>query len=505
MDKGGGTPKTAAMGSQPPRSRVLDAVDALRVFDRERAVHLLEEELRHGPLSGDRWKSVNRLAAQIGEVEIAIEAARRHAQTAPLTLERLLQYWGELAAYDRTPEAREEVARLPSAWRHHPAVLHFLGTVAGQEGDFGQAEALYREALAQASHLPQTWFALAMIKRFATDDPDLAAMERLLPDIERRAEPALRARFLYGLAKAWDDCGEYDRAFAYYSRGAALRRSEEKWDPEALARHAEALIRDFTPESLQRLKASGADRKALFVNGLPRSGTTLMEQILVSHSQVAEGGEVNLLRAALIPAGDYSLAGALRYEQQMAGLGGSRAADPWGALAASYFRLLRMRFQTDGLVVDKTLGQSHFMGLLLHMLPQARVIWMRRDPEDAALSCFRNFFTGRIPWCWGLEDIGRFFAIEDQLFAHWSSQFPERILVVPYEKLVRAPEEWIPRILAHVGLPDEPQVRDFHATARSVRTASVQQVRAPISTARIGQAEAYAMHLAPFRAAYERR
>jgi len=501
MDKAGPGSRTGAMGSQP-RSRILDAIDALRVFDRERAVHLLEEELRQGPPSGDRWRSVGRLAAQIGEIDGAMESARRYSLTAPATLERLLHYWGELAGYDRTAQAREEVGKLPASSRRHPAVLHFLGTLAGQEGDFEQAERLYREALAQSPALPQTWFALAMIRSFAPGDPDFSAMERLLPEIERGAAPALRARFLYGLAKAWHDCGEYDRAFALYSRGAELRRSEETWDPAMLSRHADALIRDLTPYALQRLVPSGSARKALFVNGLPRSGTTLVEQILVSHSQVAEGGEVNLLRAALIPTGDHSLAGALHYQQRVTSLGGSRADDPWGALAASYFRLLEMRFRTDELVVDKTLGQSHFMGLLLHMLPEARVIWMRRDPEDVALSCFRNFFTGSIPWCWSLEDIGRFFAIEDRLFEHWSGQFPERILVVPYEELVRAPDEWIARILDHAGLPDEPQVRAFHATRRNVRTASVQQVRAPISTARIGQAEAYAAHLAPFRAAY---
>src|SRR5690606_16992079 len=133
--------------------------------------------------------------------------------------------------------------------------------------------------------------------------------------------------------------------------------------------------------NVARLRPSGNGRPALFVNGLPRSGTTLVEQILVSHSRVAEGGEINLLRAALIPAGDRSLAGARRYEQRTAG-----KPDPWGALAGDYFRMLEMRFRTGELVVDKTLGQSHFMGLLLHMLPAARVIWMRRDPEDVALS-----------------------------------------------------------------------------------------------------------------------
>src|SRR5690606_9533359 len=181
------------------------------------------------------------------------------------------------------------------------------------------------------------------------------------------------------------DCGDHDRAFALYSEGAALRRADEKWDYQALDRFADALIRDFTPKTLEQLKPSQDRRPALCVNGLPRSGTTLVDQILVSHSAVADGGEVNLLRASLIPTGDSSMAGALRYQQRMAG-----SADPWGALAASYFRMLEMRFRTRALVVDKTLGHSHFMGLLVHTLPGARVVWMRRDPEDTALSCFRT-------------------------------------------------------------------------------------------------------------------
>ncbi len=482
----------------PPQSRILDAVAALKELDRKRAVRLLEEELRLGPPSGDRWKSVARLAGQIGEIDIAIEAARRYAETAPQTLDRLMHYWGELAGYDRTGEARRETRKLPATLRRHPGVLHFLGTLAGQEGDFASAEGLYRDALAQSPLVPQTWFALAMIRTFAPGDPDLAEMERLRSAIESSgAEPASVARFLYGLAKAWHDCGDYDRAFALYSQGAALRRREEKWDPDSLERHADELIGDFTAENVARLRPSADVRPALFINGLPRSGTTLVEQILVSHSQIAEGGEINLLRPALIPTGDRSLAGALRYEQRMSG-----HADPWGALAEDYFHMLEMRFRTNERVVDKTLNQSHFMGLLLHMLPGARVIWMRRNPEDVALSCFRTFFSSPLPWSWSLEDIGRYFAIEDRLFEHWAQEFPERILAVPYEGLARAPDEWIPRILAHAGLPDEPQVREFHATRRNVRTASVQQVRSPISTARIGQAQAYATHLAPFREAY---
>lgn len=483
------------MASQP-EPRIIQAVAALRALDRDGAVRLLKDELRHGPSTGERWRSVAMLASQIGEIELTLQAMRRFAATEPATLERKLVWWGELAGFDRTEEALREIAALPAQVQNHPAVLHFLGISAGAAGEFDKATDYYRRAIAQTELVPQTWFALAMIKTFGAGDADLATMERIAPQM-RGAEPSLRARFLYGLAKAYHDIGDHDRAWQCYSEGAALRRMDEKWDPQGLSRFADDLIAHFTPETMAGLRpVQSQPRKALFVNGLPRSGTTLVEQILVSHSQVDNGSEVNLLRAALIPTGQHTMRDALAYQQRHAG------DDPWGRLAQAYFRMLEERFRTRRLVVDKTLSQSHFMGLLLHMLPDARVIWMRRNPEDVALSCFRNFFTSKIPWSWSMEDIGRFFAIEDRLFQHWTALFPDRILVVPYEEMVRDPAQWVDRILAHAGLDPEPQVHEFHKTRRSVKTASVSQVREPISTKRIGLSQAYDRQLEPFRAAY---
>jgi hypothetical protein len=479
-----------------PANRILGAIERLKLGERDAAAELLREELQFGSSSGERWRSVQRLAAQIGEVDMALEAARRLAATQPVTLEGLLGYCGELSAAGRAEQAREVVLRLPEQVRGHPSALHFLGAIAGDLGDFTAAEDFYRRAIALNPHAPHTWFALAMIKTFTPDDPDLQQMV----DVRRHmsgADKALEARFLYGLAKAFHDCGEFDRAFTLYSEGAALRRAEERYDAAAHEAFGEALMRDFDREALRRLVPSQAgDQRVIFVNGLPRSGTTLVEQVLASHSRVEDGAEVNLLRAALIPTLDYTYAGALRYQQ------GSSDPDPWGKLARDYRTMLTMRFRTEGRVVDKTLNQSRLMGFLLHALPDAKVMWLRRDAEDAALSCFRSFFTSQLAWSWSLADIGHFFRIEDRMYAHWAEAFPERILTVPYEQLVREPAAWIPRIAGFANLAMEPQMLDFHRTRRSVRTASVQQVRNPISTARIGAAEAYAKYMGPFRDAY---
>lgn len=477
-------------------NRILDAIEALKRGERQNAIRLLQHEFAVGPPSGERWASIAKLASNMGEIELALDAWRRFADTEPIDLARKLSYWGELANLGRTNLARAALDALDERQRLHPAILHFSGSLAGQEGDFVAAERHYREALAGTPNLPQTWFALAMIKQFSVDDPDLAMMERLLP-VMRKAAPEVRARFLYGLAKARQDCGDHALAFALYDEGAALRRADERFDLVRFKAFARATIRDFTADNFANLKPSAArEQKVIFVTGLPRSGTTLVEQILASHSQVVDGAEVNLFRAALSPTVDFTLNGAQAYERRGA------SEDPWGDVARDFRAMLDQRFRTKGIVVDKTLCQSHFMGLIMHALPDAKVVWMRRNPEDAAFSCFRSFFSSPLPWTWSLSDIGSFFRIEDQLFEHFRRQFPDRILPVQYEELAKSPDKWITRILAHAGLAMEERVLDFHKTRRSVRTASVQQVRSPISTGRIGLSRDYARFLEPFRRAY---
>lgn len=479
-------------------NRIMQAVEALKALDRDLALSLLNTELRLGPAIGDSWLGVSRLSRQIGELDICVEASRRYALTVPFSLERKLYYWGELANAGRSELALEEFGSLPVGQQNLPVLLHFMGTIAGERGNFLEAEDYYRRALAASPLLFQTWFALAMLKTFSKGDADLVAMERMLPSA-RSAAPDLYARFLYGLAKAYRDCGEHDRAFAYYEEGAAIRSGQVRFDGERLSLFADQLIRDFSIAKMSELlPSSDHSKRVVFVNGLPRSGSTLIEQILTSHSLVSDGGEVNLIRSAFIPTGDYSFNGALAYQQR------TRSKDPWQNLADHYHRMIKMRFGESGRIVDKTLGQSHLMGLLLHILPNAKIIWVRRAPQDAALSCFQTFFSAPIPWSWSFENIGQYFNIEDRLFNHWTEQFPDRILAVPYEELVSEPKNWIPQMLAHAGLSDEPQVYQSHLNKRSVRTASVQQVRRPISTDRVGSARDHDAYLTQFWAAYRK-
>ncbi|MFN4019508.1 MAG: tetratricopeptide repeat-containing sulfotransferase family protein [Erythrobacter sp.] len=476
---------------------ILKAIDSLNAHDRASAVRHIMAELRKAPPDSKRYNAIARLAQEVGELDLAIEATRRQARHNPIDGASQLAYLGQLAQAGRTQAALEALAKLPASMKADPALRHFHATLHSEMGDFDAAVRAYRDVLDDDPRVLQSWFALTMLKTFSPGDPDLAQMEAALP-VAMAAEPVLRARFLYGLGKAWADIGDLDRSFGYYHQGAALMRAALPYQAEALAQRVDAIIAGFTLQAMQTLRPSHEpSSRPIFVTGLPRSGTTLVEQILATHSQVSDGAETNLFKAAAIPANFDGIAGARAFERRFAA-----HPDPWGDMARDYLRMLDMRFGGQGRVVDKTLVQSQLLGLILHALPNARVIWLRRRPEDCALSAFRSFFTAPIAWSWSFADIGHFFRLEDRLFAHWTKVHPDKILVVHYEELVSRPEEWIARILDHVGLPHEAGLEQFHLTRRSVRTASVRQVREPISTGRIGAADRYAPYMTDFHSAY---
>ena len=311
--------------------------------------------------------------------------------------------------------------------------------------------------------------------------------------------PQAKATHSYALGKAYEDCGDFNRAFEFYSAGAALTKQLHARDQQMYRRTAEDVISTFTLADLGSLVPSSAlSQRSLFVTGLPRSGTTLTERILSGHSEVVDGAETNLFGAAILPTRGLRFEDALRYQQR------SSHEDPWGEIGRDYLHLLDLRFRTSGLVVDKSLGETRLAGLILHALPNARIAWVRRSPEDVALSCFATYFDNRSRWSSSLTDIADHMLIEDRLFHHWSSLFPERILVVRYEELVRSPASWAETLQRHFRLNVEPGIEKVSRDDRAIKTASVSQVRQPISVARIGRAENFARHLEPFRNRYYR-
>ncbi|MBW8753787.1 MAG: sulfotransferase [Sphingomonadales bacterium] len=428
-----------------------------------------------------------------GEVGLAHRAMDAYVTAAGATPEALFHKVVLLTQTGRLREAHDMLAVMPSARMDPAARAYVLGNTALTLGLIDQGRAELEKVIRDRPGWGPAWVSLASAVNFATDPLG----DRLLADLAAAEhQPAGdRARFHYALGKLHHDRGAPDRAFAAFAQGAALLRGALPYSRRGNEAGAEAAMSGFRSGLIEQWQAQQTRRtgRPIFVTGLPRSGTTLVEQILTSHSAVADGGEISLAHHVAVATGGTS-GGAI--ERHLAA-GGST--DAMGGL---YLHLLEERFGPEGRIVDKTVDNSRFLGLIAAALPDAPLIWMRRDPLDSAWSCFRTFFIHGVAWSYDLADIAHHFALEDRLVDYWQERLGDRLMVVPYPALVDAPEDWTRRILAHCGLAEEEQVHRFHETDRVVATASALQVRRPINRSGIGVAERYREFLQPFVEAY---
>jgi tetratricopeptide (TPR) repeat protein len=361
------------------------------------------------------------------------------------------------------------------------------------QGRIEEAADQLRAALACDPTNPEAYLALSDTKRFTAGDPLIAQMEAVL------AQPCAaggtpRPELNFALGKAYDDIGASALAFAQWTEGNALRRQASRYDEAANLAHFERVIEAFTPERMAALRGSGcAAELPIFIIGMPRSGSTLCEQILASHSQVSGGGELpHLARSIDLHAGERPQLGPfpLRFH---AWTGGDLA-----AVAERYLARLVPYAQGRPHVTDKMLTNFLLLGFIHLALPRAKVIHVRRDPADNCLSCFSKDFGSRMPQSNALGSIGRYYRAYHALMAHWRLVLPEgAFLDVDYEELVADTEGQTRRMLDYCGLGFEPECLAFHRTQRPVRTASVSQVRQPIYARAVQRWRAYEAHLGP--------
>ncbi len=476
---------------------VLKALDALNGLDRDAACDFLRQDLATSVAYGERFSSISQLAQTIGELPIQLEAARRYAHTPPPSLGRILFFCKALNLNGRSKDAAQIVANLPAPYQADAKLDYFRGVLASQAGRFSEAENHLNTALAKAPLMAEAWYGLATIKTATSDDTlkSMLAAERAI----RATTPANHAQFLYALSKVYEDLGDTSRAQATLEQGATLMRGVVPAGAVDTFSRVADNMQAYSRQTLAALKPAQVESaRVIFVHGLPRSGTTLVEQVLTSHPAVKDGAETNLMSAAFIPLGNFSLAEALAYQDRY-----SRQQDPFGALAETYLRMIAARFGNEGRIVDKSLQQSAYMPLLLHVFPNAPILWIRRRPEDCALSCYRTFFGEQLTWTYDVKAIASYFMAEDRIYHHLQALAPERILTVSYEAFVSDSHSAINDILVHAGLSPDPNVFAPHTQKRSVMTASVAQVRAPISQQRIGSASKYPDFASAFNAQYQ--
>ncbi|MCX7284428.1 MAG: sulfotransferase [Novosphingobium sp.] len=446
--------------------------------------------LEGSPPLGKNWHALAKVMQTNGEYAAANLAMDRFAAHRPNDPHARFLQAAMLAQTGRPERAWEILDHVPFGVPT-PSEHHYLrGTIAVNLGQLAQAESNLLAALDSEPGLGQAMLSLAAARKRKAGDP---IGDRILAagPIMAKAPAIERAHFYYAAGRVHFDRHEPDAAFAHFSAGAELVSTWRPYDAAADQRDAHLCRTGFDRAFIAGINATiTTDTSApIFVTGLPRSGTTLVEQILVSHSAVVGGEEMG--RMALVQR-DLPAPGAAGLSRH---IGAGTSADD---LASLYVHLCRERFGNDGRFIDKAPEASRLMGLIAALLPDSPIIWLRRDPLDCAWSAYRTYFAEGLDWSWKLEDIASHFALEDDLFRHWSSLLPERILVVDYQELVRDSAVQIRRILAHCNLPEESQVFRPHETQRVVSTASVMQVREPINTGAIGAADPYRRHLEPF-------
>jgi tetratricopeptide (TPR) repeat protein len=363
----------------------------------------------------------------------------------------------------------------------------------------GRAEAArvaFQTAVALSPGTAEFHYLLANSKIFAAGDRQLAVMEQLAAALAAR--PAHEQLHLgFALAKAYEDLGAHDRCMGHLLRANRLKRQSIAYDEAAVLGELARIRASFGAALLARASSAGDPSPVpVFIVGMPRSGTTLVEQILASHPDVAGGGERSDLSDALAavsgtdPApADFPEGVASWDDTTLQRLGAGYLA----ALARGGARPLR--------ITDKTPSNFALIGLIRLALPNARIIHVRRDAIDTCLSCFSKLFAGGTPFAYDLGELGRYYRAYDATMAHWRRVLPEGIMLeLDYETLVGDLEATTRRMLDHCGLAWDAACLNFHETQRAVRTASALEVRRPVHRRAIGRWQVSPELLAPLLA-----
>ena len=464
------------------------ALDANVVEDAER---LLRYALTIAPNMDTVWRGLARVHSERADYHGAEAAAERALALAPdnpdcWTLLGTVQAWGL-----RPEKARESFERALSIKANQPRVALSLGHVLKTVGERAACERAYRRAIELEPDLGEAYWSLADLKNYAFSDEEVQRMEAGIT--RNRGDWAQRAAFCFALGKALEDRGDWSGAFRHYAQGNAVKHSADPFDSPALTERRRRIAAVCTAEFLASRAPSGAAAvKPIFVVGMPRSGSTLIEQILASHSAVQGTMELPQMPA---------------YAKELETKGGYP--DALSAMRPVDFRALGERYLLETQpyrgdaewFIDKMPNNFLHIGLIHAMLPGAIFIDARRHPLDCCCSLFKQNFARGQTFSYDLEALGAYYRDYLAMMQHWQAVLPGRVLHVQHEALVEDTEAQVRRLLAHCGLPFEEACLRFHETKRAVRTASAEQVRQPINRRGIGVWRRFEAHLEPLKQA----
>ncbi|MCX6600568.1 MAG: sulfotransferase [bacterium] len=483
--------------------RVPDDIEALRVLAQvahqnefaKDAATLLEAVLAASP--GYRAARHDYVLALIAmhrhkqareQIEILI-AAEPDNPSHQMTLASILV--GEGATEEAISLYGDLTRRQPSDPELHLSLGHALKTQGCRE----DAERAYREAARHRENFGDAYWSLANLKTYRFDDAQLAVMRE---QVDARRTPLVdRYHLCFALGKALEDRGEYAESFQFYARGNALRKAECSYRPEVLELTVDKQIGLCTREFFEQRQGWGClDPAPIFIVGLPRAGSTLLEQILASHSQVEGTMELADI-PRLVSSLDLHASGA-RYPNVLA----LPSADNYRTFGEGYIRdTSHYRVGNTPFFIDKMPNNFRHVGLIHMMLPNAKIIDARREPMACCFSNFKQLFATGQQFTYSLEDIARYYVLYVRLMDHWDRVLPGKVLRVQHEDVIDDLEGNVRLILEFCGLPFEAACVEYHKNERRVHTASSEQVRRPINRNGVDQWKNFEPWLGDLRAA----
>ena len=386
--------------------------------------------------------------------------------------------------------------RLGADYPRNASLWTLYGHVLKSRGEQAAAVAAYRRAIALKPGHGETWWSLANLKTLRFDGADAQAMERALD--ESAASDEDRVHFRFALGKAYEDLGRYSESFTHYAAGNALRLTQIDYASDSSTINLRRSRQIFTREFFARRAGLGcAASDPIFIVGLPRSGSTLLEQILASHPLVE--GTMELSEVSEIARGIADQRDAGDDYDYLPALDQVPDAE-WRRLGERYIELTRVHRKTDRpYFIDKMPNNFAHLGFIHLMLPNARIIDARRHPLATCFSNFKQHFAMGQFFSYGFENIGTFYRDYVHLMAHVDAVLPGRVHRVIYEHMVEDTETEVRRLLEYCGLPFDPACLTFYDNPRVVRTASSEQVRQPIYREGVDHWRHYEAWLGPLR------
>jgi tetratricopeptide (TPR) repeat protein len=451
-----------------------------------------ERALALKPDFAEAYSNLGNVRQAQGKLDAAVACYERALAFKPDYADAHNNLGNAFVAQDRIDDA---VAHYERALALKPGIAgahNNLGNIFKELGKFDDALAHYGRAIASRPDYAEAYYSRAEIKSFQRGDSELAALNALAERDDLSADKTLYINF--ALAKAFDDSGDYVRAFEQLRKGNALKRRQINYDETRVLDFFQRISTVFDSGLFDRFRGSGDPSSVpVFVLGMPRSGSTLIEQILASHPQIHGAGELTALDAAassVFNADDSPL----QYPESVPGLEGVTLR----RLGQSY--LGRLPALADGKVriIDKLPGNFLSIGLIRLILPNARIIHTMRHPMDTCLSCYSKLFTSGLPFSYDLAELGRYYRSYSELMAYWRSVLPPgTMLDVSYEDVVGDLEGQARRLIDYCGLSWDDGCLGFQRTNRPVKTASAVQVRKPLFRSSLQRWRHYEAGLAP--------